>query len=72
WVLANPLITSVIAVPRTLAQFEDYFCAICATLSPEEEAMVDALVAPGHPSTPGYTDPNYPFTGRPVKVAAAD
>lgn len=70
WVLANPLISSVIAGPRTLAQFEDYFGAIGAALSPEEEAMVDALVAPGHPSTPGYTDPSYPFTGRPVKVAA--
>ncbi len=25
WVLANPIISGVIAGPRTLAQFEDYF-----------------------------------------------
>ncbi len=30
----------------------------------EDEALVDALVRPGHPSTPGYTDPRYPFFGR--------
>jgi hypothetical protein len=26
--------------------------------------MVDSLVRPGHPSTPGYIDPQYPFFGR--------
>ncbi len=61
WVLANPIITSVIAGPRTLAQFEDYFGAMNVIISPEEEAMVDALVTPGHASTHGYNDPNYPF-----------
>jgi hypothetical protein len=25
------------------------------------------LVAPGHPSTPGYSDPQYPFFGRIVE-----
>lgn len=69
WVLANPLVSAVIAGPRTLAQFEDYFGALGAAISPEEEAMIDALVPPGHSSTHGYTDPNYPFTGRPVRVA---
>ena len=33
----------------------------CAT---EDEALVDRLVAPGHPSTPGYNDPAYPLEGR--------
>ena len=33
-------------------------------ISAEEERMVDALVAPGHPSTPGYTDPAYPLLPR--------
>lgn len=66
WVLANPIVSAVIAGPRTLAQFEDYFGAIGVSLSADEEAMVDALVPPGHPSTPGYTDPNYPIIGRPV------
>ncbi len=27
---------------------------------------MDALVLIGHPSTPGYSDPQYPITGRPV------
>lgn len=67
WVLANPIISSVIAGPRTLAQWQDYFPALDQTLSPEEEALVDRLVSPGHPSTPGYNDPAYPLTGRPVR-----
>jgi aryl-alcohol dehydrogenase-like predicted oxidoreductase len=64
WVLANRHITSVIAGPRTLAQMEDYYPALDVTISADEEAMVDELVRPGHPSTPGYNDPNYPFFGR--------
>ena len=30
----------------------------------EDEALVDSLVRPGHPSTPGYSDPRYPLFGR--------
>ena len=30
----------------------------------EDEALVDRLVSPGHPSTPGYNDPQYPIEGR--------
>lgn len=71
WVLANPIVSSVIAGPRTLAQFEDYFGALAAAITPEEEAMIDALVSPGHASTPGYNDPGYPLTGRPVGRPAA-
>jgi len=26
--------------------------------------MADSLVPPGHPSTPGFTDPAYPIEGR--------
>jgi len=29
-----------------------------------DEALVDSLVAPGHPSTPGFTDPAYPLHPR--------
>ena len=29
-----------------------------------DEKLVNSLVAPGHPSTPGYSDPQYPFFGR--------
>ncbi|BDB28555.1 oxidoreductase [Cupriavidus sp. TA19] len=69
WVLANPIISSVIAGPRTLAQFEDYFGALGVEITPDEEAMIDALVVPGHASTHGYNDPGYPFGGRPVARA---
>jgi aryl-alcohol dehydrogenase-like predicted oxidoreductase len=66
WVLANPIVTSVIAGPRTLAQMEDYYAALEVTITPEDEALMDSWVAPGHPSTPGFNDPSYPFYGRPV------
>ena len=32
----------------------------------EDEALVDSLVATGHPSTPGFNDPAYPIEGRPT------
>jgi aryl-alcohol dehydrogenase-like predicted oxidoreductase len=66
WVLANPLVTSVILGPRTLEQFEDNFGAIDLQLAAEDEAEVDALVAPGEHTQRGYHDPQYPITGRPV------
>ncbi|MBT9503872.1 MAG: aldo/keto reductase [Burkholderiaceae bacterium] len=64
WVLANPRVSSVIAGPRTLAQWTDYLGALDCAISAEDEALVDSLVRPGHPSTPGYTDPAYPLNGR--------
>jgi aryl-alcohol dehydrogenase-like predicted oxidoreductase len=66
WVLRNKLITSVIAGPRTLAQWLDYFACLNVQLTEEDDQLVDSLVRPGHPSTPGYNDPSYPFFGRPV------
>ena len=68
WVLRNRFVSAVIAGPRTLAQWEEYFGAIDVPWSAEDEALVDGLVAPGHPSTHGYSDPSYPFYGRPVGV----
>ena len=65
WVLANPIVTSVIAGPRTLEQWTSYVGALGKPWSDADEALVDALVRPGHPSTPGYNDPAYPLTGRP-------
>ena len=56
--------TSVIAGPRTLEQWQDYVAAIGTKWNDEDEALVDSLVTPGHPSTPGYNDPQYPFFGR--------
>ncbi|HEX5629710.1 MAG TPA: aldo/keto reductase [Usitatibacteraceae bacterium] len=64
WVLANRIVTSVIAGPRTLAQWEGYLTAIGKPWEEADEALVDSLVRPGHPSTPGYNDPAYPLTGR--------
>ena len=64
WVLANRMISSVIAGPRTLAQWQDYLPAVEFSLGPDDEALVDSLVRPGHPSTPGFTDPAYPLVGR--------
>ncbi|APV49446.1 NADP-dependent oxidoreductase [Betaproteobacteria bacterium GR16-43] len=64
WVLANEIVTSVIAGPRTLEQWEEYLGSVAYQWTPEDEALVDGLVPPGHPSTPGYTDPAYPFFGR--------
>ena len=67
WVLANQITTSVIAGPRTLAQWQDYFPALDYVVTREDEALVDSFVGSGHPSTPGYTDPAYPLNGRIAK-----
>jgi aryl-alcohol dehydrogenase-like predicted oxidoreductase len=64
WVLSNRIVTSLIAGPRTFEQWTDYLTALGKTLDVEDEALVDSLVTPGHPSTPGYNDPAYPFYGR--------
>ena len=64
WVLAHRSVSSVIAGPRTLAQWQDYLPALDYAVTPEDEALIDSLVAPGHPSTPGYTDPAYPLQAR--------
>jgi aryl-alcohol dehydrogenase-like predicted oxidoreductase len=64
WLFNNRLVTSVLAGPRTLAQWEAYLGCLRHGFTAEDEALVDALVAPGHPSTPGYVDPRYPPRGR--------
>jgi aryl-alcohol dehydrogenase-like predicted oxidoreductase len=64
WLWANRIVTTVIAGPRTLQQWQDYVGAVGTPWTAEDEALVDALVRPGHPSTPGYSDPRYPFFGR--------
>lgn len=69
WVLAHRSVSAVIAGPRTLAQWTDYLPALECTITAEDEALVDSLVAPGHPSTPGFTDPAYPFMARRVPAA---
>jgi len=64
WVLANRYVSAVIAGPRTLAQWQDYAGALAVQITAEDEALVNTLVASGHPSTPGFNDPSYPLNGR--------
>ena len=64
WLWANQIVTSVIAGPRTPEQWQDYVGALGTKWTEEDEALVNSLVAPGHPSTPGYSDPQYPLFGR--------
>ena len=68
WVLRNRLVTAAIGGPRTEAQWEDYGASLSVTLDADDEALVDRLVSPGHPSTPGYNDPQYPIEGRPLRA----
>lgn len=69
WVLNNALISSAITGPRTLEQWKEYEACLKFKLDAEDEALVDRLVRPGHPSSPGYNDPKYPLHGRVVKYA---
>jgi len=64
WVLAHRAVSSVIAGPRTLKQWQDYLPALDCTVTPQDEELVDSLVRPGHPSTPGFTDPSHPLYPR--------
>lgn len=64
WVLNSSFVTSVIAGPRTEAQWDDYVRALAYRFTAEDEALIDRLVASGHPSTPGFNDPAYPIEGR--------
>ncbi|QEI07667.1 aldo/keto reductase [Pigmentiphaga aceris] len=71
WVLNNRLITSAIAGPRTVEQWDGYAKALDYVFTPEDEALVNRLVVAGHSSTPGYTDPGHPVEGRVARVLAA-
>jgi len=64
WVLNNKLVTSVLAGPRTEAQWREYVGALDQKFDARDEALIDRLVAPGHSSTHGYTDPKFPVAGR--------
>jgi aryl-alcohol dehydrogenase-like predicted oxidoreductase len=69
WVLNNRLVTATIAGPRTEQQWDDYVGALDCHFTAEDEALIDRLVPPGHPSTPGFNDPAYPIEGRVVRTA---
>lgn len=64
WVLNNKLITAPIAGPRTLEQWQDAIGALAYSFTADDEKLVNSLVVTGHPSTPGYNDPQYPIEGR--------
>ena len=66
WVLANPIVSAVIVGPNSQRHLQTYLAATDEGFDAEDEALLNRLVAPGHPSTPGYTDPLFPVTGRPV------
>ena len=68
WVLNNRLVSGAIAGPRTEDQWEDYLGALKVSFTRDDEALVDSLVSAGHPSTPGYNDPQYPIEGRISRV----
>lgn len=64
WVLNNRLVSAVVCGPRTLEQWEAYRAAVGKPFDAEDEAFLDALVPPGHPAVPGFTDPKHPVAGR--------
>lgn len=68
WVLNSTFISSVIAGPRTEAQWDDYIRALDYPFAADDEALIDRLVVTGHASTPGYNDPAYPIEGRRPRV----
>ncbi|XUM23178.1 aldo/keto reductase [Bradyrhizobium oligotrophicum S58] len=68
WVLNSAFISSVIAGPRTEAQWDDYIRALDYPFAADDEALIDRLVVTGHASTPGYNDPAYPIEGRRPRV----
>ncbi|CAN0452477.1 unnamed protein product, partial [Ectocarpus fasciculatus] len=48
WVLANPIVTSILAGPRTMEHWEGYVAALAHTFDADDEALLNDLVAPGH------------------------
>ena len=67
WVLAHKAISSVIAGPRTLQQWQDYLPALDYQVTVDDERLINGLVSPGHPSSPGYNDPAHLWPqGRPA------
>lgn len=69
WVLNNRLVTSVLAGPRTMEQWQEYLKALDYAFTPQDEALIDGMVKTGHASTHGYSDPAYPITGRQPRTA---
>jgi aryl-alcohol dehydrogenase-like predicted oxidoreductase len=64
WCLGNPILSSVIIGPRTMEQFDENMGCLSVTITPDDEAAVDALIPPGEHSGKGFQDPAYPIVGR--------
>ncbi|MEO5696781.1 MAG: aldo/keto reductase [Burkholderiaceae bacterium] len=71
WVWNNALVHGLIGGPKTIAQWQDYLTALNAPFNADDEAFISALVSPGHASTPGYNDPQYPVAGRAPRNATS-
>ncbi len=70
WVWNNRLVHGLVAGPRTMEQWQQYLYAVDAPFTAEDEEFVSGLVPAGHASTPGYTDPQYPVSGRQPRTSA--
>ncbi len=68
WVLNSKAVDSMVAGPRTPAQWQAYVTALDYTYTAEDEALINSLVVTGHASTPGFNDPQYPIEGRVSRV----
>ena len=67
WAMANTLVTSVIAGPRTLSHFEGYLRAARIEWDAELEAACDAIVPLGSHTGQSWPDQDfYPITGRKI------
>lgn len=66
WVLANPMVTGVVAGPRTIEQWRAYIAALHFEITPEDEAAVNIVTCAGATAVAGYSDPAYPIEGRPI------
>lgn len=64
WVIANPILTSVIVGPRTMQQYDDNIGCLDVEITHQDEAFVNSLVPPGEHSGKGFQDSAYPITGR--------
>ena len=71
WVLANPIVTSAIIGPRTMAHYEDNIGCLGWEMSDAALDTIDQLVPPGEHTGWGFNDPQYPVTGRPQRPARA-
>ena len=69
WVLNSAFVASIVAGPRTEEHWDGYISALDYRFTADDEALIDRLVVPGHPSTPGYNDPAYPIEGRRARTA---